>query len=260
MSCVTLTQEKWETLETTSGTQAVCWFSGWIMCMGLDAFRAVAKLKGVVGSFEGQQYYQVATVRTNDPGQPTAIANTVFTNPENKYDITGFGTTTGPVFFIRFGIGYRLTAGTFARADASLQISYSACGSTVGAVTLQMQNSIGSGGKTIYPITDFFPAFGASKVKVAIIISGVDGAAFNAALVYQLADTSKEAPSGWVLTNIWQAGPTTSWTGATEACMGECTPQASITAMWMRLGLQVWSGTAGTLSQATVSAISAVRK
>ncbi len=123
-----------------------------------------------------------------------------------------------------------------------------------------MQNSVGSGGKSIYPITDFFAAYSAAVVKVAIVITGIDGATFNAALVYQTSDTSKQATNAWVLANVWNAGPTTSWSAATESCTGECTPQASITAMWMRLGLQVWSGTAGTLTQASVHTRCAVRR
>lgn len=261
MTSTVLTPEQFQALETTSSTQAVKWFTGWIMCMGLDGFRAVCKLKGIVGNFEGQLYCQMASVRTDDPGAATAIANTTFTGAESKFDVSSFGSTTGPVFFIRFGVGYKVTGGgSFARADVSLQLCYPTCGPMVGVTTQQMQNSVGSGGKTIYPITDFFPAYGAAVVKMAIVITGIDGATFNAALVYQTADTSKQATNAWVVANVWNAGPTTSWNSATESCTAECVPQASITAMWMRLGLQVWSGSAGTLTQASVSTRAAVRR
>lgn len=247
-----------KSLEANSGELQYVWFTTWFLAVGIDKLRAVIKNRGVVGNFQSQVAYQVAEVRTDVPGTPTAVANTIKTGAgELNTEDVNIASATGPVFFVRFGVAYKISSGaTPSRADVSLEVSFDQCGKSVGARSFTVSTDLGSGSKITVPITDFFPAISADKLKCAIIVSGASSD-FRCELAYRPAATSKQSPGSWN-SSFTPAGPT--YSGNTEDCTEELAPSSAVTAMWMQVGLSYWSNTGGTLAQATIEVASAIRR
>lgn len=201
-------------LEANSGELQYVWFTTWFLAVGIDKLRAVIKNRGVVGNFQSQLAYQVAEVRTDVPGAPTAVANTIKTGAgELNTEDVNIASATGPVFFVRVGIAYKISSGTTpSRADVSLEVSFDQCGKSVGTRSFTVSTDLGSGSKITVPITDFFPAVSADKLKCAIIVSGASSD-FRCELAYRPATTSKQSPGSWN-NSFTPAGPT--YSGNTE--------------------------------------------
>ena len=124
-------------------------FTDWFQCTGVDEVKAVIARAstvvsgGTTGAFETRLVIQVAPVRTDKPGAWATVGSDTYTGDgENCTGDESVSNATGANFWVRFGIGYKLTGDrTFGQADVSLIVSYGSCGMQVGGRTLQLQTT-----------------------------------------------------------------------------------------------------------------------
>jgi len=232
-------------------------FTEWFPAMGMDYVKAILKLKSLTQQFQCQLAVQTAAVRTSAPDSWTTLDQMTSSDRcTTMVDVTS--TLTGKMY-VRFGIAYNCSSGTTnSQADVTLQLSFDACGSIVGSVTLQALAPDTS--SYFVAVTGWIPAIDAAKVRAAILASGAINN-FECRLTYRTAQITPEMiTDNWATATLegsyhsgsgeWNTGEITLPTGAVSGRIDD--------KMWIQFGLQfkVSSGTAG---QATVSVVTAVR-
>lgn len=249
MACGKDIPEQQQHLTTTSTTDQVVWFVGWMPCIGIDNVKVTLKNRAVQGSFQSQLVVQVAPIRTDKPDDPVKLDDALVGAGERCSGVESITTQTAGTFFVRFGVAFSLQAGGsgLGQADVALAVSYTQCGQVVGARTLSPDCSTTT--DAVIPITGWLMALLVQKVKVLTLVRSLLGG-FEWKLAYRTATTSKEEPSGW--TAIDQSYKT-----AGEFNSGE----VSLTldgVMYVQLGLLYHSSSGG--GSAQVETVAAIRR
>ncbi len=251
MSCVTLTLEVWKRLVTTSTAVHYEWFTDWMPAAGMDKVKFVIKVKASSGSatFEAQPAIQTAAVRTNVPDSPTTCgATSQGGDGESVTSSIDISATTGPKYFVRFGVAYKVQAAGEAQADVSLQV----CAETFGKIiSIKTATLLAPDTSTYYqPLTGWMPTSMVSKFKAAFIIQN-PSADFRCALAWQFASTSVQQPGSWSNSGTWYSSG--------EQGTGEVSATPGSNEMWVRAGIACKSNSASNVN-ATVTASVAIRK
>ncbi len=251
MSCITLTPEVWKRLVTDSTTARYEWFTDWMPAAGMDKVKFVIKVKASSGTatFETQPAIQTAAVRTNVPDSPAGCGATSQGGDGEavtaSIDISG---TTGPKYFVRYGVAYKVQAAGEAQADVSLQV----CAETFGKIVATRSLPLIAPDMSSFfqPLTDWMPTPMVSKYKAVFILQN-QSADFRCRLAWQFAATSVESPGAWSNTGSWYS------TG--EQCTGDVTATPGSNEMWTRAAIEYKSNNVSNV-KATVTASVAIRK
>ncbi|MFH1463435.1 MAG: hypothetical protein ABIO70_03525 [Pseudomonadota bacterium] len=250
MSCARLTPEYSANLSTNDDTFVQYrWFTDWITCAGLSNVRATIKRINADNSFSVRFAFQIAKVRTNDPGSPTVLAGDAYHsgNGESCTDDLDLSTYADDGFFVRFGVAYKLTEGSgYASADVYFQVAYGLKGSVIGKGSQQVLAPDSTYRYLL--ISDWVPALSAVKFQVAYVVSDAS-ADFYTRLAYQTAATSIEEPGAWT-TDGTEAGDDR------EVC-----EQVSISTsnkMWVRFAIAYKANSGSNLSAYVSGAIATI--
>lgn len=251
MPCGKIIGEDTRSLNATTADERYEWYTSWLSATGMDEIKTVLKLRNLNGNFQCKHAIQVAPVRTDKPDAPEALGSYVTTNSEacsGLYDLSG---TINDQYFIRFGVMYNLSSGTFGRGDVTYQCSYAQCGQVLGATSVQLETS--STTEKYQVLTGWLPAIMAKKVMLAVVCASRSGnIQWRAA--YRTATTSPEIPSAWSTTfdaNGYRADG--------EFNTGEITPTVA-NEMWVQFGLQYNLSSGSALGTAAFQVSTAVRR
>lgn len=238
------------TLETTTTSKIVRYFTGWKSCCGLDTIKGILRIRNVSGNFQAQPCYQLCDVRTDKPDAPIYLGSLTGAG-ESCSGESDISADTAGKMFIRFGVAYALSSGSALGAgDVSLQVSSVTCGSLLGAST---QTFVAYGtGSTVIPITGFLPALNVAKWKVGVIVSGLTGNC-QWRFVWRSAATSTEVPGAWTTSESYRN------TNSVELNTGEIA--TSITAdMFVQGGIEVSLSSGSTPAQVTLTTLVGYRR
>lgn len=231
--------EKHLTAQSTTATYAA--FTGWILVCGLDAVRAVYRIRAMTGSFQYQLAYQTATCRTDNPDAWNTLDTLRTTAGELCTGDISVTSATANKFFIRFGIMYNLpSAPATAQADVGLQVTYNTFGALAGSGIYQLLAP--DTGFYYQAVTPWMPVIVGAKHRAAFISSVTSSANLKFRVAYQTATTNTSLPNAW-------ATDDTDHSGDGEACTSDITPSGgTASVMWIRFGLRfaMSSGTNGT--------------
>ena len=255
MACGALTQVATRNLEATPGAAAYAWFTGWILCTGLDKFVATLKNLTVDGSFRSQVVAQFAAVRSDAPETPIAYGVAQAGAGARVVESGDIKSTSSTKYLVRFGVKYDVSSGANpASAEVELQVAYDMCGQAVG--TFDEQLMVTSDTKVYYALTPWLPSLHAAKMKAAMLVNGLGGN-FKWRMTYR---TAEVYPAN---ADAWQADwdPTNNpERGSGELNTGELAP-ATAGKMWVQFGIMVYLSSGYTTpGQASVQASVAVRK
>ena len=115
MACGGTTGNVQNHLTALSSTEAIEWFTGWMLCVGLDDAMPVMVARVATSDFfEAQIVAQVAKVRTDAPETLVHLA-AVQTPTAGSFDynsgVLDLSSDTAGAMFIRFGVAYKSPAG-----------------------------------------------------------------------------------------------------------------------------------------------------
>jgi hypothetical protein len=255
MACGALTQVTTRNLEAAPGAAAYAWFTGWILCTGLDKFTATLKNLTVDGSFRSQVVAQYAAVRADAPDTPVVYGSAQAGAGARVVDSGDIKATTSTKYLVRFGVKYDVSNGTNAAgAEVELQVAYDMCGQAVGTFAEQLMAT--SDTKVFYAVTGWLPSLHAAKMKAAILVNGLGGN-FKWRMTYRTAEVYPASADAWQAD--WD--PTNNpERGAGELNTGELAP-VTTGKMWVQFGILIYlSAGYTTPGQASVQASVAVRK
>lgn len=233
-------------------------FTEWMPVIGLDKLKAILRLRSLTNQFQCQLAYQTAAVRTDNPDAWATLDQ--LTSTDRCTGVLDVSSALAGKFYVRFGLAYNISSGsTNSQADATLQLSYDACGMVAGGVTLQALAPDTS--NYFAPVTGWIQAIDAAKVLAAILVSGVVNN-FQCRLTYRTAtvDTGVIADN-WAVVNLeagWHTGNGEFNTTLLTLPTGVGQSGRIDDKMWIQFGLQ-FSVSSGTAGQATVSVATAVR-
>ena len=238
---------------STKADQLHSWYTDWMPAIGVDAVKAVFKVKAAGGNRDivVQPIIQTAKVRTNDPDAPSLLGATALTGAgeasPNTIDISN---ATAGKQFVRFGMAYKAAStGGEAMADVSLQVCLKVYGKLVATKTLQLVAPDTSNYYT--PITDWLPSMMVSKAKAALVVTQATGN-FKVSLAYQKAATSVESPGSWsALGSLYGSGED----NTSDQTLSYGNPSEA----WVRLGIRYTMDGEGTNGQGVVTASVGVR-
>ncbi len=127
MACAQTTPEQQASLSTTTTANAIHWFTGWMLVVGLDKLKATIKNRSIIGTatFQTQLAMQTAAVRTDNPDTPLTLDSALQGAGERCSGVEDVAANTDDVFWVRFGVAYALQAGQsgFAQAEVAFQLS-----------------------------------------------------------------------------------------------------------------------------------------
>ncbi|MES2642003.1 MAG: hypothetical protein V4850_21135 [Myxococcota bacterium] len=222
--------------------------TNWQSAVGYDDIKAALNLRSVQvasGGLEAQLAIQTATVRTDEPDNWATVSGLT----QSGAGATGsaaisVANTTAAKMWVRFGLAYNLTAGSTApgAADATLALSYAACGSLIGAWNGQLTTTVTS--DSYVAITPMIPALLADKIKAAIIVNSVTSN-FQCRVVVRYGFALKEVAGAWTNTSD------TNVSGASQRNTGELT-LSNGSNMYVQIGL-AYSNTSAVFAQADVA-------
>ena len=156
------------------------------------------------------------------------------------------------VAFVRFGLAYKISSGSIGQADVSYQLTYESCGRVVGSQQLTPVTT--STANSFVPLTGWLSALQAEVVKAVVVMSGKTGN-FRCRLSYRVATTSPESPGSW---NADVTG--TSYIDTDGSYNTDEVSLSVSTAMWVQIGLQFNSTSAGVFSTANLTVATMVQK
>jgi hypothetical protein len=142
-------------LTITNSDQAFVWSRQWFACTGVPAADLTADVRNVVlgtgAAVSLKPAIQFATTRTDRPDDGALIVNgTAIT----ANDLRHYGETlsTGAKFYFRHGMGYKLTAGAFARAQGVLYAAFTSYGSVLPGVEIVFQPTNDTNAVSYFPL------------------------------------------------------------------------------------------------------------
>lgn len=248
-------------LVTTSITETVSDYTGWMSATGADKIKGVLKrasvqLVGTAPTMSFRLCIQTATVRTDDPGAwvPITGFSAVFgagESPISTQDITSY--TAGQAWF-RVGVMFAL-AGTTPKdgqADVELTLVVQTCGQSVGSTTQELV-AFNTTSPSFVAVTGYLPTLLIDKVVAFFTLSGVLNT-FQCRLCYRIASTSTSAPGAWtLLESSYRSTNGDSSTGELPLTFGS--------EMFVQFGVAYCQLTAGSVpGQATVTVAVATRR
>lgn len=201
-------------------------------------------------TFNSTFAYQTATTRTDKPDAPATVGSGQTNTGELCSDI--ITPDFSGVAFVRFGLAYKIASGTIGQADVSYQLTYESCGRVVG--TQQLSPVTSSTANSFLPLTGWLPALQAEVMKAVVVMTGKTGN-FRCRLSYRTATTSPESPGSW---NADVAG--TSYMDTDGSYNTDEVSMSVSAAMWVQVGLQFNSTSAGVFSTANLTIATMVQK
>ena len=200
MSCTKdLIPMKFDLTMLSAAEWSFTWEDHWHPSTGVTAVDFLADVRNVAlgasATIAIKPALQFAYVRTDRPDQGAVIAigSSIDSVGPTHY---AQSITSTQKFFFRRGLGFKLTAGSFARAEVLLYTSFRACGKIFPPREIIYNPYNEDVEISMFPLTGPFSAVGVDKVKLAII--GMDNA--NNKLEYQVfarAFNDPLARGGW---------------------------------------------------------------
>ncbi len=250
MACVSKFGPAQHTLSTLTTTLSYTWYTGWVPCVGMDTVKAVIRVRNVVGNFQAQPAFQVASVRTDMPDAPVAVGSPMGAG-ESCTGEANVSTDTDDKMFIRFGVAHGLSSGSaLGSADVEFEVGSVACGRIVGTSTQTLVTT--STSSVVYPIGGFLPALEVAKWKLGAVISGLTGNA-QWRLCWRSATTSMEVPNAWTTTESYRS------TSNTVVNTGEVAT-AITNDMYVQPGIELSLSSGSTPAQLTITTTLGARR
>ncbi|MFA6958393.1 MAG: hypothetical protein WC538_21205 [Thermoanaerobaculia bacterium] len=212
----------------------------WVLATGVDTAKVVWRNVGST-TLTTQPAYQTAPVRTDKPDYPQALGvTTLATNNEAITSNVSLSSATSAKFWIRFGILYKATSGTFGTGNVWMQATLDAWGQIVTREA-SLQLAAETTTSEFQAVTPWMPAIFADKVKFALAFPQQTNLYIRP--VFQTSTTLPgKDTSNWDSTNMGSEITTVG-----ETCTAELpslgTPFAA--KMWVRFGIQYRSNVAG---------------
>lgn len=180
-------------LVITHSDEAFVWDSRWHATAGVSALSITADIRnvglGTSAAMAIKPAVQLATVRTDRPDAGAAItAGSAITAAGLTHFVETLSASSKG--FFRVGWSVKLTAGSFARAEALLHVSYRACGRMFTPRELVFQPVNNTAAPSYFPLTGVFPTAGVDKGRLLIV--GLDNA--NSTLQWRLAGRAFNDP------------------------------------------------------------------
>ncbi|MFA6958392.1 MAG: hypothetical protein WC538_21200 [Thermoanaerobaculia bacterium] len=253
MSCAGITPDKSvrvQSSSTSAWTYAAT--SDWLPAIGVDWLKAVLMMRQAT-NLTAHVAYQVAPVRTDKPDAwVTGFDADITANGARTTGIRTISGATGPAFFVRFGVAYKATSGSFAEGEMLMQSSFERCGRIVGQRTLEME--LGTSSTYDEPFTEWIPTINANRAKFAVVMTGVSH--LQCLPIFQTATASQDAPGAWAaLPGATQIKPPSGTVH--ETCTGELVPTGLYSATWVRFGLRFSADTGSSATGITTAVVAA---
>ncbi|RME27286.1 MAG: hypothetical protein D6798_04905 [Deltaproteobacteria bacterium] len=235
------------TLTIVSTNECFVWSDKWVPTAGVASVDFLADVRnwtlGTGAAAAVKPAVQLAAVRTDRPDAGAAI--TAGTN------ITGNGLrhfqetlNVSSRFWFRWGLSYKLTAGSFASCQVRLHTAFKQCSRVFSPVQVVVNPLNGTTDISFHPVTPVFAAHAVDKVKAAVVI--MDNV--NTALDWRLFGrgfNDPMAPGSWMaLGQAWNqpaAGDSDLDTGLLDLA----TTLSLSSYQWAQLSLAVRKGSAG---------------
>lgn len=259
MAIRTILPEVNQVVFATSNNYVYFWLTRYISCMAMDAAQATIKVTNIAGSnLQITPFVQFAEVRPDKPrapaGIPTVTPTIISTNTENVVTAANYAMAAAAAgnTYVRFGVGAKVSSGSFGQADVAFQLSFLQLGLLLAPWTGHL---IATSTTALYiPIGPWMPALNITAFEATTIISNLTGLAV-VDLVYRTADTSPEEP------NAWSAGisPLGALSANGQTNSGEAT--VSLTGkMWVQPGLVYKLSSGTTAGQMDITVLLGVRE
>ena len=181
---------------------------------------------------------QFAPTRTDRPDVPGLITNGSARTETGRshYQETLASPTK---LFVRDGVGFKLTAGSYARVQGTLYASYRSLGLVLPAQEIVVQPTNESTAKNVYPLGGGKPLLATRVDKARLVVFGFGN--LNTTMNYQLACRFFNDPMArgdWTLIDT----PRTPSVANFEANTGDVSFTGVTTTdfQWLELGLAVW--------------------
>lgn len=181
----------------TSTTEIFIPLTDWYPALGVDTVRFGFRLLAESGGLQGRPAYQTATAVIDEAGSGgRSVASGLGTPQSGPLEPLEFALSLGTVQWVRFGVMVSLgQQGAPGQGDVMLQTTLPACGKSLG----RFERQVHIGGNTapaVVPVTDFVPALSLSRVRAALVVTGVSGP-LETRLMIQTADVSTTTPNAW---------------------------------------------------------------
>lgn len=231
-----------------SAEQAFLWDNQWVPCMGvadvdfaLDARNVVVGAGPAAISLKPAIQFAVARVDRPDDGSLITAGSAVTAAGVTHYNETLSG---GGKFFWRRGLGYKLTAGSFARAQGLLYAGFRNQGLILPAEEVVFQPTNDSNQASIFPLGGGRPLLVArvSKAKLAVVGMGNLTTTMN----WQLAARAFNDPLGrgdWTILGSASTPNQVNFEGNTSEVSFTGITLANF--FWLELGLAVFKTSGG---------------
>ncbi|MFT7541117.1 MAG: hypothetical protein ACI9K5_002083 [Gammaproteobacteria bacterium] len=243
--------------KTVASTSTDAYFvpvTGWVSAVGIDGVRYGVTIRNPVNNVAVLPGAQLASVRTSKPSAPVEVQSGSYVTsgdvPTSFDDVPSSATSS---LFIRFGVWVKqsTSSANVSQCDVELDVALLFSGEILGAHTVEVVPGIPNNQVMYYPLTDWFPASGASDAVAGFVV--MDCA--SSSLGYKLAcrtSIDKNAPNSWeeLETSFDFPGTGNDERNTGQKSLGSLSPSVD-NVQWIQFGVAVKS----TSSTATVRAM-----